>query len=60
MNNITMLAWPPPKFYTDLVNTLVGSASIFVILSTVFLALGLKYYRVLTTPMPTLDFPMST
>ncbi len=50
MNTITMLAWQPPKFYTDIVNTLVGSAWIFVVLSTIGLGLGLKYYRTLTKP----------
>jgi hypothetical protein len=36
--------------YRDLVNVVVGSAWIFVILSTVALALGLKYYRTITKP----------
>src|SRR5687767_1979132 len=48
--NLRLLAFEPPAFYSDIVNTIVGSAWIFVILSTVVLALGLKYYRVLTKP----------
>ncbi|MEK7469284.1 MAG: hypothetical protein AAB074_18070 [Planctomycetota bacterium] len=50
MNTLNLLAWQPPEWYTGLVNSIVGSAAVFVTLSTVGLMLGMKYYRVLTKP----------
>jgi hypothetical protein len=47
---MNLLALTLPKFYTDAVNVVVGSAWIFMVLATVMLALGLKYYRQLSAP----------
>lgn len=50
MNPVTALAWQPPKFYTDAVNTVLGSAWAVVLLSIAGLVLMLRFYRIWTRP----------